>query len=240
MRYAIVFALVGLACLAVAATQGGWYWLLIWPAVSFLAIGLAYGRGAHRFWGKRDTGEISALRALACGPYWLLNWLLWHGQRGSTGGHACDLIAEAKEGRGEVWLGRWPYARDLPAATSLIVDCTAEWPVRSGVIGERAYCAVPMLDGSVPADLAGFRQIVAKIANHEGTAYIHCASGHGRSALVAAAVLLARGEALAAEQAIEQIRERRPKIRLNRAQQAFLAQFARSQQTSAEQKPDQA
>jgi protein-tyrosine phosphatase len=226
MRYGIVFALAGLACLALAMTLGDWYWLLLWPAVSFLAIGGAYACGAHQFWGKRDTGEISALRALALGPYWLLNWLLWHAQRQLTGKHACDLIVEGMDGRGDVWLGRWPYLGELPPGTSLPVDYTAEWPVRRGVIGDRTYCALPLLDGGVPGDASRFLEVVDKVARHDGIAYIHCASGHGRSALVAAAVLLARGLASSADVAVEMIRLRRPKIRLNRDQRAFLVQIA--------------
>jgi protein-tyrosine phosphatase len=226
MRYGIVFGLAGLACAALAVTHGGWYWILLWPAVSFLAIGGAYGGAAHRLWGKIDTGEISAARALALFPYLLLNWLLWHAQRLLTGKHACDLIVEGIDGRGDVWLGRWPYVGELPPGTSLLVDCTAEWPVRHGVIGDRTYCVLPMLDGGVPGDAPRFLEVVDQVAHHDGTAYLHCGSGHGRSALVAAAVLFARGLASSADAAVEMIRLRRPKIRLNRDQRAFLVQIA--------------
>ncbi len=52
--------------------------------------------------------------------------------------------------------------------------------------------------------------------------YVHCAAGHGRSALTVAAYLLETGQASDAEAAREQVAAARPGIGLKRGQRATL------------------
>ena len=87
-----------------------------------------------------------------------------------------------------------------------------------------AYTSLPTLDGAAP-DRAEFDALVAHIVRAGGV-YVHCASGHGRSATLAAALLIARGLSASVPEAEERLRAARPGVRLSRAQRAFLEQRA--------------
>jgi protein-tyrosine phosphatase len=48
-----------------------------------------------------------------------------------------------------------------------------------------------------------------------GTIYIHCAQGHGRTGMFAAAVLLSSGQAATPEEALRLVTSARPGVRLS-------------------------
>lgn len=78
-----------------------------------------------------------------------------------------------------------------------------------------------MLDGSgVTAD--ELRGLAPEIDDMPKPALIHCAQGHGRTGLVAAAVLLVSGEAKTAVDAIAMVKSVRPGVELNREQMSVL------------------
>src|SRR5438046_497691 len=74
---------------------------------------------------------------------------------------------------------------------------------------------------SVP-EARAFLHVVQTILASSQPVYIHCAQGHGRSAIVVAAVLIAKGLASDVESAERLIRERRPSVKLNRRQREFV------------------
>ena len=90
-----------------------------------------------------------------------------------------------------------------------------------GVVVGRSYLCLPTLDALAPP-LAAMRELVKQVAAWPGTAYVHCAAGHGRSALVAAAVLLARGLAADPKEAQRLVRKARPGVSLNKSQRRLL------------------
>jgi hypothetical protein len=61
-----------------------------------------------------------------------------------------------------------------------------------------------------------------------GTIYIHCAQGRGRSAALAAALLIARGMAANVDEAEAALSRARPSVRLNSAQRAWVARVIRA------------
>jgi protein-tyrosine phosphatase len=105
------------------------------------------------------------------------------------------------------------------------VDLSAEFPRTGRGLPGKAYWCVPILDASVPDEHA-LAALLNQIRTWPGGVFVHCASGHGRSALVGAAVLIARGLANGSRQAEERLRKARPGIHLNRNQRAFLRRFA--------------
>ena len=91
-------------------------------------------------------------------------------------------------------------------------------------MAELPWLCLPTLDGTAPpAD--GLLKLVDTVESRDpsGPVYVHCAAGHGRSATVAAALMLRRGLAADVASAEATMREARPGIHLNRAQRACLA-----------------
>lgn len=208
-----------LACswVGLASMFGGAAWLLLWPALSFGLAGLAYlGLGARVF-GKRSDGSLPWPVALVMAPYLLFGWVAWR---------AIRLGPEEAHNRVAPWLylGRRPTPGELPDDVTAVIDLTAEFPVDRSQLGSRHYLCLPTLDGHVPS-ADDLRDLVQRAHALDGVLYVHCAYGHGRSALVAAALLLQRREADSAEQAIARLRSVRPRIKLSRSQRDALDVF---------------
>jgi protein-tyrosine phosphatase len=218
MRYTVVFALFGVYLAVVAFAVGDFGWLLLWPAVSFLLVGAAYAGLGPGIFGKRPGGTLAWWALLLLLPYLVLTWAVWHLARAFRKEACCHEVAPG------VWLGRRPYPRELPPDVTLVVDLTAEFPAHRGVRRGRTYLCLPTLDTGAPEE-AAFGDLVRQVAAWRGKVYIHCAAGHGRSALVAAAVLVARGLARDGRQAEEALRKVRPGVRLLKAQRELLGRM---------------
>jgi len=121
-----------------------------------------------------------------------------------------------------LWIGRWPGEHDLPAGVDLVVDVTAELPVRRRVVhAGRAYLCLPALDASVP-DPEVFREAVDRLAADPRGLFVHCAFGHGRSAMVVAAVLIRRGLVRDFAEAEALLKSKRPLVSMSARQRAYV------------------
>lgn len=205
-----------IAALFVALALWTHAWPLWWPALVFAAVAVIYLVGAPRALGKRGDGTIAWWAWLLWAP--LFGWmrLLHEAARGLTKEPVADLVAAG------VWVGRRPRRHELPAGVAIVVDLCADLPEAPGVATGRGYLSLPALDATAPpaADIA--RAVDAVLAA-PGAAFIHCAFGHGRSATVAAAVLIRRGDATLAD--VEaRMQAIRPRIGLNAVQRAALAE----------------
>ena len=156
---------------------------------------------------------MSPLNLLVLLPYVCLAWIVW----------ALLAIfsreAPAHEVAPGIWVGRRPRKTELPAGVELIIDLTCElWEPRS-VRTFCSYVSCPTLDAGMPS----FEKVTGAIRMAKGPILIHCAQGHGRSALVAARMLIDRGISEDAENAISKIAAVRSGVRLSRSQMhAFL------------------
>ncbi len=230
-----LYAVGGIASAAVATllVVRGPIWLAAfaaWGAASLNFLASLYAGAAA----GRDTatrlrqGPWTAAYGVALLPY---RWLQF-----------CWIVvrrAQAREpamqdvGGGIVLGGRaFPWDRALFESLRIgaVVDLCAEIPeapfVRAAV-GER-YHAAPALDGSAPIDDAFDRAVVqaAGWAREGHRVLVHCALGHGRSVLIAAAALVALGEHPDVGAAVEALRALRPAVNLHGAQRAALDRWA--------------
>jgi protein-tyrosine phosphatase len=151
-------------------------------------------------------------------PYLAATWLLWYAQKTLTKEPIYSQIAPG------IWLGRRCFAHELPPSVELVVDLTAEFAEPRQVREGRAYICAPTLDASVPS-LEAFQKLIQTVSDFEGSTYIHCALGHGRSATVVIAVLVARGNALSLDQAEQRVKLARPDIGINAIQRHLLQQW---------------
>jgi protein-tyrosine phosphatase len=126
-----------------------------------------------------------------------------------------------------IWVGRRAGAWELPPDTRLVVDLTCEMWCPRGVGDDRRYVCLPTLDGTAPGP-AALEALLRHARDETGVIYIHCAQGRGRSAALAAALLIARGTAADVDQAEATLRKARPSVRLNPAQRAWVARLIRA------------
>jgi protein-tyrosine phosphatase len=219
MKYAIAFGLLAVYCCVEAVMLGGVGWLLFWPGVSGALLAAGYAGLGPVVCGKRVDGRLAWWAVLLLFPYFGLTWLAWYVQRLVSREECCNEVAPG------LWIGRRVFARELPPGIALVVDLTAEFPEPRGVMRGRSYLSVPVLDALGPP-VPVFRKLIAEVASTSGPVFIHCAAGHGRSALVAAGVLLSREAAPDAAEAIAMVRRARPAARLNAAQRRLLESLA--------------
>lgn len=196
---------------AILFTFGAFYieglaWLLLWPAFSLSLVASAYWTGDPAWLGKRN-GRL---------PFWIwpyvafawLNSRIW--TRSQTPNNPLS---------NGVWIGRAPNAKERQSFPSLI-DLTAELPLTSNA-------CIPILDLTPPS----FSQLDAAVAAIEQTAnerptLVCCALGYSRSALAAAAWLIASGQARSSVEALAAVRRTRPQVVIGASLTHRLQQWA--------------
>lgn len=204
-------------CLGLAAGLGSGAWLLLWPGVALLLVGLGYARCGVAVFQKHD-GQLSWAAQVLLAPYRLGAWgsSRWFTRRGAPG-------TEVAPG---LWLGRAPGRADWrhfqPGA---VLDLTAEFNLGPAARA-RPHRSVPLLDlvAPSPAELARAVAALDELAPYPPV-LVHCALGYSRSAVVAAAWLLHRGAAATPAAAVAQLRAARSQVVLPAAHRAALAAY---------------
>ena len=221
MKYAVFFLAcsVGLAFVAFPLTASSV--LVLWVSLALGVLGLGYAGVGPRIFGKRSDGRMSPLSLLILAPYLLLAWPVWHLS------HALRREPPFNELVEGIIIGRRLLPDEYPEGIESVVDLTAEFPESSRIRQGRNYRVFPMLDAS-PSTPAVLEQVVRTIMDLPGDVYIHCAEGHGRTGLVATSLLLARGDARSADEAVAMLLERRPLARMNAAQRKAVDEVAES------------
>jgi protein-tyrosine phosphatase len=195
---------------------GGWSWLLAWAGLSFLVVGIAYVAGADRIFGKRPSGELG-VAAYALGPFVVLTWLSWRLTIMVSREHPHDAV------RPELLLARRLRPHEVPDHVDVIVDLTAEFREPAAVIGARTYHNLRALDAGVPRH--GELDALLATLPADKTLLVHCAQGHGRTAVFAACWLVHHGHAADADTAIAACVAARPGVNLSPVQRAFVREF---------------
>lgn len=205
------------AWLYVAAWVGGAGWVLAWPALSAGLLAAVYALGRPALLGKRPDGTRAAWAWPLFGPY-LVFTLVVH--------HLTRLLPEPalNEVAPGIYVGRRVQAHELPLAIQRVIDLTAELHEPRGVRGREDYRCLPTLDATVP-DPERMRALVDELAPLQEPLFIHCAQGHGRSATLAAALVLRRGLAADPAAAEALLRQARPGVKLKPAQRRALDRF---------------
>lgn len=226
MRLGLLYLLAGLGLLilcAMPAMAAANYFLGAGGA-GLLLLALAYFCRWPGLLGKRRGGQLMVSSYVVFWPYHVLNWSIFAFFRWVT----------REPPFHEVVPGLFVGARLLPADESAIrerdinsvLDLTAEFAESRFVRALPVYCCIPLLDRSVPTlrELRlGVDFITQRLA--VGPVYVHCALGHGRSAVFAAAYLLAHGLAQTPEIAVAQLKAVRAGVRPSSGQLAVLTQF---------------
>jgi hypothetical protein len=221
------FAFAVLAAFAALVAVVAPDWPLRVPAaattVSFLLVAGAYLGAGPRLLLKRADGRRVAWAWLVHCPYFALTAFSYR--------VALALTREAAYVRvvPNVFLGRRLTAREARHAGrwEAVLDLAAELP-EAGPLRAANYHSIPVLDAAaMPHEQLRYAVEWVKRYAAVGPVYVHCALGHGRSALVVAAYLIAVGSAPEPKAALKHLRALRPGVRLNRSQRKALEAFCR-------------
>lgn len=216
MRFGLIQMALGVGLLAAAGVLGGWAWLLAWPGWSVLIVGAAYLGYGPKVLGKRPDGELGIVHVVLLLPYYAVAWTLWQLKSRLREERPWDEVAPG------ILVGRRPLGdEEMPREATVVVDLTSEFPRSPSTRAVARYECVPTLDTTAP-EVDAFRALIDRIADDEGPIFVHCAMGHGRSATVAAALMVRRGLASDAEDAIRRMTEARPLVYLHGVQRAAL------------------
>ena len=215
------------ACLSIASAialflQEAWVLHLAfgWTSFCFAWLALAYGALGPRALLKGQNGRLSWLSWLLLGPYHSLNNLCLWAARFSREPAFHEILPG-------LYLGR-RLSPDQAGMLSVgaVLDVTAELSECSSFLRPGVdYRLLPTLDKRplLPEQIA---QAVEFIRCAQAPVYVHCALGHGRSASVVAAYLLAIQEVHGVDEAETFLAKIRPQVGLTAQQkqsvQAYL------------------
>lgn len=218
--YGAAFGLMAVAMLAMAL-RGGWHLLLAWPALSLGAVSIAYLTNDASWFGKRSDGSRSLLATAVLLPYLVLAYAVWRLQISLSREPAISYVNR--------WLAlsRRLRAHEIPDSVNGVCDLTCEFVDPRSVRTRRGYRCHPILDAGA-CTAAELVDLARRLPPLDGEMLlVHCANGHGRTAMFAAVWLLAHGFATTADDAITMLRNARPGIRL-RSRQRRLVEDAES------------
>lgn len=211
MRVAVAFLLLAGSTSALAFLSGGiWVAVPAWCAISFGLVGIAYlGHGRAVFRKSSETGKLPLAIKVALAPYLTLTTVTWR----------LAIVKEAPlaELAPGLYIGRRLYRSEYPAGLKALVDLTFELDEHLPDYAGVTYHHCPILDGA-PLPEEALHTLAARIAGLPRPLYLHCALGHGRTAMVAAAVLLVERRATSAGEALAGVVAARPGARPNAAQ----------------------
>jgi protein-tyrosine phosphatase len=219
-RVAFRYAFAGAAAAAGAGLLGGWFYLLLWLAVSLFAQALAYaGWGAVVF--RKSNGRLPWSVRILLAPYMICARITLH--------YYCRGFAPYAVVTPTVWIGR--RLTDAEAADAVnkgvtaAVDMTAGFPECAPLLALR-YCNIQLLPLTVPS-LDQLREAVRFVQDQSrnGIVYVHGALGYSRSVGVVAAYLLSAGLAGSVEEAVGRVRAVTPQTLLDATWMQRLREF---------------
>lgn len=215
LKYSFVFGVFAALLTVLAFQLRGLGWGLLWPALSFALVAVAYAGAGPAVFGKRADGRMQPWALVVLLPYLLMTWATWRLARGLSRESVHDEVAPG------IVIGRRLLAGELPEGTRTVVDLTCEFIEPEGIRSVEHYVCLPILDAMAPS-VERLASCIESWVALPTPLYIHCAQGHGRTGMVAAAVLIARGLAPDARLALSMVRKARPGMRLSTAQGATL------------------
>jgi hypothetical protein len=220
MRYSLTFALLGALICYWAVSQGGWWYLLFWLAISFFTLSAGYIGFGSRIFFKKPDGTIPIWVKTMHFPFLLYAEVVWFVTQALSSENPFDKVHK------DLIIGRRLRANELPTGILNYVDLTAEFEDPQEIRQSTNYISLPILDASVPSS-EGLIWAISRL--RAGTTYVHCAQGHGRTGLFALAFLLIRGNVDTYEDGFSLLKEVRQGIGLNKTQKTFVKKLIAEQ-----------
>jgi hypothetical protein len=215
IRLAVLFAVMSAAVAGMAAAHRDWAWVLVWPALNLAGLAAAYAGLGPRVLGKGPQGQINPWASLFFLPFRLYVLGIWHVVRRFGRERPFVFLGQ------DLILSRRLLAHEIPANVTNWVDLCAEARDPPAARHQTNYIFLPVLDAGFP-DPADLNRAIDRLQS--GVTLVHCAQGHGRTAIFVLAVLARRGCIRCVDQGLAMIAQVRPAAVLNRYQQRFVRQ----------------
>ncbi|MDX1959640.1 MAG: dual specificity protein phosphatase family protein [Leptospiraceae bacterium] len=224
-KFSLIFILVPIVLLLNSITTDDYLFkiILYWFSCSFFYLGGIYFLNKPNLLAKNQyLGRISGFIILFNLPYFLLINSIWFLKDTFSKENRTDYFFE------NYYIGKKVSFKNLPKNIETVVDLTAELNEDYDIVRNKNYILFPILDGSIP-DINDFYLLIKKITNLQNNIYIHCAEGHGRTAIVAIVLYLLKNKELSINDGISFVKSKREKISLNETQKEFLNSFIDSE-----------
>ncbi len=208
MKYGFLIGTVSILLCAFAIDSQ--HWPILWPALSFGIVSCGYFFAGPKVFGKTTQGRISLLNFILLLPYLAYVWSAWHLLRIVKSENAYDQISEY------LFIGRRLTSQECPDFLEHVVDLTCEFH-EPEKLTSCSYHLFQILDRFAPP-IDQLCAWIERVSALQGNVYIHCAEGHGRTGLFAAALLIGRGDYQTPEAALQFIKSKRPQVRLGSSQ----------------------
>eukprot|EP00397_Hematodinium_sp_SG-2012_P064877 GEMP01092748.1.p1 GENE.GEMP01092748.1~~GEMP01092748.1.p1 ORF type:complete len:227 (+),score=29.40 GEMP01092748.1:170-850(+) len=191
-----------------------------WGVPTNLAFSLGYVNARFRCWlaklMKGPNGFTWAAPFFLPSYVWIWTWWAFR--------HYVLLrnIAPSALAYKKYYLGRYPV-EGLSKEISIVVDITAEFPRSCPT--NMSYICVPSLDVTLPepSDFLEAAYAVMKLEKEtSGSIYVHCANGHGRSALFLVLIMMLQGAITTPGEGKDILRRTRPNVNWVASQEQVL------------------
>lgn len=199
-----------------AVSLGGWSYLLLWFAISFFTLSAGYAGVGPRVFCKQSDGTIPLWVKIIHFPFLLYSAFVWHITQVLSRENPFDKVED------DLIIGRRLRDRELPHGIVNYVDLTAEFEDPKEIRQSTNYVSVPILDAGVPRPDA-LHSAISRLS--PGITFVHCAQGHGRTALFTLALLAKRGRIQSFDEGMALIKQARPGIGFNRMQDQFIRSY---------------
>ncbi len=219
MNYGRTLTLLGIILILLGLVERGWFLVAVWFGGDFLALAVAYARGSPGVFGKRPDGTLPLWSWLVFFPLLIYATMVWHFIRLFSREPACNTVTE------QLVIGRRLLPLELQGEFANIIDLTAEFSEPRAIRCSPGSRSFPILDRAAPTPEA----LQAAVAGlRSGRTFIHCAQGHGRTALFAVAVLLSSRISGTVEDGLRMLSAVRPAIRLSKEQRRCIQIYAQN------------
>ena len=207
----------------------GWSTLSSVTALVLYFLAEFFGLSTGRFFKPGISSPAAIFARIALAPYRWLNWPVLLTLR-KKGERPIDVLMPGLAISGR--LLPWDKQRIADNNIGAVIDVSGELPETPLIIRnpEIAYLAVPLPDNSGPT-VAQMQQCVDFALHHlkrEVTVLVHCSFGHGRSAAVCAAIMIATDNADSVETANRLMKAARPSVSMSRHQRASVSLWQQS------------
>ena len=223
-RVAACYGAGAIVCMAIGSLTAPAGFVLFWPGVSLAIVCSAYlGIGPRIY--RKTKGKPGLDARILLAPYlaglWISRMYYRVRERGQSAGS--EIVPGLIVGRN---CTRREASVMIDAGLVAVLDLTAEH-AETPVFRRLAYHNVQILDLTRPTlEQLSDAVLIAGESMRAGTIYVHCGLGYSRSAVVAAAVLLARGTAANVDEARRMVEAARSNVVFTDEAAELLSQFA--------------